>query len=103
MESVNKYVIYISIWLAVSVITLLIFRFIPKKMKEVSDPQTKNSLYTILIFAGIPMLMVSVLAPPVFLIGDKNMDFVYKLVWGGLCFGFIVYFLVKQKSRPNKN
>ncbi len=76
-------------------------------MKETEDMQTKNSLYTLLIFIGIPLMLVSVLAPPVFLIGDKNMDLVYELIWGGLCLIFVIYFIVKQmsgnKTDSNKN
>jgi len=68
-------------------------------MKETDDKQIKNSLYTILIFIGIPFLMVSVLAPPVFLIGDKEMDLVYELIWGGLCLIFVIYFFIKQRSK----
>jgi len=68
-------------------------------MKVVADPETKNSLYTILIFIGVPLLLASVLTPAVFLIGDKNMDDVYRIVWGGLCLGFVVYFLIKQKTK----
>jgi len=95
----NKYIIYISVWFIISVITLLLFRFIPKKMKEITDKDTKNSLYTILIFIGIPFLLVSVLAPPVFLIGDKNMDLVYELIWGGVCMVFVIYFIITKRSR----
>ena len=68
-------------------------------MKHITDHQTKNSLYTILIFIGLPLLLVSILAPPVFIIGDKDMDNVYKIVWGGLCLGYVVYFIIKQMSR----
>jgi hypothetical protein len=68
-------------------------------MKEITDNDTKNSLYTILIFIGVPLLLVSVLAPPVFLIGDKNMDPEYQLIWGGLCFIFVVYFIIRQRNR----
>ena len=68
-------------------------------MKDITDKDTKNSLYTILIFIGLPLLLVSVLAPAVFLIGDKNMDLEYELIWGGLCLVFVVYFIVKQRSR----
>jgi hypothetical protein len=68
-------------------------------MKEITDKETKNSLYTILIFLGVPMLLVSVLAPPVFLIGDKNMGLKYELVWGGLCLIFVIYFIVKQINK----
>jgi len=68
-------------------------------MKEITDKDTKNSLYTILIFIGIPFLLVSVLAPPVFLIGDKNMDLVYELIWGGVCMVFVIYFIITKRSR----
>ena len=95
----NKYTIIISIWFVVSLITLLLFKFIPKKMKEIADPQTKNSLYTILIFTGIPLLLAAILTPAVFLIGDKHMDDIYMIVWSGLCLVFVVYFLIRQKSK----
>jgi hypothetical protein len=68
-------------------------------MKQAEDRETKNSLYTILIFLGIPMLMVSILAPPVCIIGDKDMDSTYLIVWGGLCLLFAGYFFFKQLNR----
>ncbi len=94
-----KYEIIITIWFAVSLLTFLLFKFIPKKMKEIADPQSKNSLYTILIFIGVPLLLASILTPAVFLIGDKNMDDVYRIVWGGLCLAFVAYFFYKQVSK----
>jgi len=95
----NNYTVIIPIWLAVSLTTLLLFRFLPKKMKEIADPQTKNSLYTILIFIGLPLLLASVLTPAAFLIGDKNMENGYRIVWGALCLGFVVYFIIKQMNK----
>lgn len=67
-------------------------------MKETDDKQTKNTLYTILIFLGLPMLLLSVLTPPVFIIGDKDMNLAYDLIWGGLCMIFVIYFIIKQRS-----
>jgi hypothetical protein len=80
-------------------ITLLLFRFVPKKMKTVSDQQTKDSLFTILIFTGMPLLLASVLTPAIFIIGDKDMELAYKIVWLTLCLPFIIYFIIVNKNR----
>lgn len=95
----NKYIIIISVWFVISLVTLFLFRFIPGKMKRISDPQSKNSLFVILIFLGIPLLMISILTPLVFIIGDKNIDLIYEIIWVGLCLFFAVYFVLKQRSR----
>jgi hypothetical protein len=67
-------------------------------MKNVEDRQTKSSLFTIFVVTGIPLLMISILGPLVFIIGDKNMDVTYKGVWGSLVSVFVVYFFIKQRS-----
>jgi hypothetical protein len=71
----------------------------PKKMKQISDTQTKNSLYTITIFIGIPLLMLCIIAPPFFLIGDKNMQPLHRYLWISLIAAVIIYFLIKQKAK----
>lgn len=94
----HNYPVYIAVWFAVSILTLLIFKGIPRKMKKIEDRQSRNSLFTIMIFIGLPLLLLSVLAPLIFVIGDKNMEFHYKVIWIGLILVFLIYFLKKQKS-----
>jgi L-asparagine transporter-like permease len=94
----HNYPVYIAVWFAVSILTLLIFKGIGRKMKKIEDRQTRNSLFTVMIFTGLPLLLLSVLAPLIFVIGDKNMEFLYKAIWIGLILIFLIYFLKKQKS-----
>lgn len=95
----HNYPVYIAIWLGISLLTLFIFRAIPKKMKQIEDRQTKNSLFSIMIFFGIPLMLAAVVGPLIFIIGDKNMEPLYRYGWIGLISVFLIYFFVKQKSR----
>lgn len=95
----HNYPLYILIWLGVSLTVLFIFRVIPKKMKQIEDKQTKNSLFTIMIFFGLPLMLVAVVSPLIFIIGDKNMEPLYRYGWIGLISVFLIYFFIKQKSR----
>ena len=94
----HNYPVYIAVWFAASILTLLIFKGLGRRMKKTEDRQTKNSIFTIMIFIGLPLLLISVLAPLIFVIGDKNMEFHYKAIWIGLVTVFLVYFFMKQKS-----
>jgi hypothetical protein len=95
----HNYPVYIGVWFAVSLFTLFIFRVIPKKMKNIEDRQTKNSLFTIMIFLGLPLMLVSILGPMIFIVGDAGMDLSYKLIWGGLIILFLIYFFMKQRTK----
>jgi hypothetical protein len=94
----HNYPIYILIWLGVSLLTLWLFKVVSRKMRETEDKQTKNSFFTILVVVGLPLLLISVLGPLVFIIGDKNMWLPYRLVWSGLILIFAVYFFIKQRT-----
>ena len=96
---VHNYPLYILIWFAVTLLTLFIFRVIPLKMKQIEDKQTKNSLFTIMIFTGIPLMLTAVLGPLIFIIGDKNMLPIYRYGWIGLIAVFLIYFVFKQRSK----
>lgn len=74
-----------------------------RKTRETDDRQTKSSLFTLMIFVGLPLLLGVVLFPMVFIIGDKNMDSLYRLIWGGLIFLFLVYFIIKQRTPKHQN
>lgn len=95
----HNYPLYIAIWFGLSLITLWLFRVIPRRMKEVKDPQTKSSLFTILIVTGIPPLLACVIVPAVFIIGDNGMEPIYRYGWSALVLIFVIYFFIKQKSR----
>ena len=97
----HNYPVYIAIWTAISLMSLFIFKVVPRKMKQVNDKETKSSLFTIMIFAGLPLLLVSVLAPLIFVIGDKNMEFHYKVIWIGMIVVFLIYFFMKQKTKKS--
>ncbi len=83
----------------IALLTLFIFKVIPRKMKKTEDRQTKSSLFTIMIFIGLPLMLIAILGPMVFIAGDAGMGLSYKLIWGGLIIIFLFYFFMKQKSR----
>lgn len=95
---IHNYPLYIAIWFAATVFLLWWFRIMTRKTRETDDRQTKSSLFTLMIFIGLPLLLGVVLFPMVFIIGDKNMDSLYRLIWGGLIFLFLVYFIIKQRT-----
>jgi L-asparagine transporter-like permease len=94
----HNYPLYIVFWFIISLITLWLFKVVSRKMRETEDKQTKNSLFTILIVIGIPLLLAAVLGPLVFIIGDKNMEGIYRILWAGLILIFMIYFYIKQRT-----
>ena len=94
----HNYPLYIVFWFIISLITLWLFKVVSRKMRETEDKQTKNSLFTILIVIGIPLLLASVLGPLIFIIGDKNMEGLYRILWSGLILIFMIYFYIKQRT-----
>ncbi len=94
----HNYPVYILFWLIISIATLWLFKVLSRKMRETEDKQTKNSFFTILIIVGIPLLLAAVLGPLVFIIGDKNMANIYRILWGGLILIFMIYFYIKQRT-----
>jgi hypothetical protein len=79
------------------------FKTLPKKMKSVNDRAVRSSIFTVLIFIGVPLALIAILSPMIFIIGDKAMSSTYKLIWGALVFAFIVYFAVKQVHPKKQN
>ena len=94
----HNYPLYIVIWLVATVFAIWFVRFISRKMKNTEDRQTKNSLFTVLIIVALPLWLVTVLWPVIFIIGDKNMASIYRYTWLGLIGVFLVYFIQKQRS-----
>ncbi|MEO8514617.1 MAG: hypothetical protein ABI543_13735 [Ignavibacteria bacterium] len=96
----HNYAAYITIWLIVTVFVLWFFRFMYRKSRDTEDRQTKSSLFTLTVFIGIPLLLVTVIGPLVFIIGDKNMLPVYRYTWIGLI-GLLIIFLIFKQRKPD--
>jgi L-asparagine transporter-like permease len=93
----HNYPAYIAIWLFITIFILWYFRFMARKMQDTEDRQTKSSLFMLTVLIGIPLLLVAVLGPLLFIIGDKNMQPLYRYVWMGLIGLFLLYFVMKQR------
>lgn len=94
----HNYPVYIALWFVMTIFILWFFRFMTRKMRETEDRQTKSSLFTITILFGLPMILAIVVGPLFFLIGDKNMESVYRYLWIGLIGMFLLYFIIKQRN-----
>ncbi len=95
----HNYPIYIAIWFLITVFMLWFFRFMSRKMKNTDDRQTKSSLFTLTVFLGIPMLLIVIIGPLLFIIGDRNLGSLYRYVWIGLMGAFLMYFIFKQRTK----
>ena len=93
------YLIYILVWIGLLIFLAILFKILPAKMKEAKDPQTKSSLFTILMMFAIPLILVVVVGPIVLIAGDENMPVDYKYTFGVIAFLVIVYLLSIQRSR----
>lgn len=96
------YLIYILIWIALVVFLSLLFKFLPAKMKEANDRETKNSIFTILMLFAIPLSLVIVIAPIIIIAGDENMPDKYKYIFGIVVITAIAYVMFLQKSKKEK-
>lgn len=98
----HNYTIYIISWLIISMLLPLFFKSMYRKIQNTDDAQTRNTLFTLTMFTGIPVLIISLIFPLIFIIGDSGMNSLYRYTWAGLYMGFIFYFLIKQRSGKNK-
>ena len=94
----HNYPVYIVVWFFTSIFILWFFRFMYRKSRDTTDLQTKSSLFTITVVIGIPLLLIAVIAPLVFIIGDKNMLPVFRYTWIGLIGAFILFLIYKQRK-----
>jgi len=93
------YLIYILVWAALLVILGILFKVLPAKMKEAKDPQTKSSLFTILMLFAVPIILIVVIAPIIIIAGDENMPVEYKYAFGVIAFPVIVYIIFLQRGK----
>ena len=96
------YIIYILVWAALLVFLGILFKVLPAKMKETKDPQTKSSLFTVLMLFAVPIILIVVIAPIVIIAGDENMPVEYKYTFGVISFCVIVYILLLQRGKKKE-
>ncbi|RPI16993.1 MAG: hypothetical protein EHM58_10765 [Ignavibacteriae bacterium] len=93
------YLIYLLVWLSIILILNILYRVLPKKMKETENQQTKNTLFTILLFTSIPLILIAFIAPILILAGDKAMPGDYKIYFVVIAaVSIIASFTIKKKS-----
>ncbi len=97
----NIYTIELIVWIVLVLFTIFLFRKIPAKMKVSENPQTKSSLFTLLLILGIPLILFESIAPILILAGDHNMPVVYKYIFGGEILAVVIYFLSTQRSKQS--
>jgi hypothetical protein len=97
------YLIYLIIWLAIVIVLNILFRVLPLKMKDTKDPQTKNTLFAILLFSSIPLILICFIAPILILAGDKEMPSDYKIYFVIIAAIAIIgsFSLKKRKSKES--
>lgn len=93
------YLLYLIIWLLIVLVLNLLFRFIPRKIKRYNDQQTRNSLFSILMFTSIPLILIGFVGPVLILGGDENMPGDYKIYFVIIAFLAIsASFLIKKRK-----
>lgn len=95
----DSYLIYILIWIGLVVFLAFLFRIFPAKMKDAKDPQTKSSLFTILMLFAIPLILIIVIAPIIIIAGDETMPAGYKYVFGVVVLAAIGFMMYLQRSK----
>lgn len=98
----DNYLLYITVWVGILILIYLLFKFIPAKMKQTEDRQTKNSLFILLLILGIPLIFAAVIGPIVLVAGDKNMPAHYKYGYGIITAVVIAYLVYLQVTKPKK-
>jgi membrane-associated HD superfamily phosphohydrolase len=94
----HNYPLYIGVWFVATIFILWFFRFMYRKSRDTEDRQTKSSLFTITVIIGIPLLLATVIGPLVFIIGDKNMQPVFRYTWIGVIGIFLLFLIYKQRK-----
>ena len=93
------YLTYLLVWIAIIIILNLLYRVLPVKMKETEDPETKNTLFTLLLVSSVPLLLIAFLAPIIILAGDENMPDIYKIYFVLIAVTLITAsFILKKKK-----
>jgi|GEM_PF-2246055 len=99
----NHYLFYTAIWAAIASIVILLFKFIPRRMKEMENSGTKSFMFMILMVIGLPLIIFEFLVPIVIIMGNHNMPINEKIYFGILVIVFIFLFLMRNKVFKGKN
>lgn len=99
----NTYEIELVCWLGLILFVIVFVRSLTRKIKNTEEPQTKNSLFTLMLLIAIPVILFEIIAPIMILIGDKQMPVIYKYIFVGEIILVLVYFLSTQRSKRKFN
>lgn len=95
----DNYIIYILVWAGLLIFLAILFKVLPAKMKEIIDPQTKSSLFTILMIFAVPLILIVIIAPIVIIAGDENMPVKFKYAFAVIALVVIGYILYLQSGK----
>jgi purine-cytosine permease-like protein len=98
----DNYLLYILAWAGILILIYLLFKFLPAKMKQTEDRQTKNSLFSLLLILGVPLIFAAVIGPIILVAGDENMPVHYKYGYGIISVIVIAYLVYLQVTKPKK-
>jgi amino acid permease len=94
--------LYIIVWIGILVLLFLLFKVLPKKMKQTEDRQTKNSLFAIMLILGIPLILIAIIAPILLVAGNENMPVIFKYGYGIISLAVVAYLIYLQITKPKK-
>lgn len=95
----NNYIIYLLVWIALTLFLIIFYKFMRKKMLQTGDRQSKNSLFFILMIIGIPVLMFVSIAPIIVIGGDENMPQSYRNIFYFCAGALVIYFIFSQRRK----
>jgi predicted permease len=98
----HNYPLYIFIWLAAVIFVHFFFRYMYRKIKNTEDRATANSLFTVTVFIGVPVIISVIIGPIVFIIGDSAMDSGYRIIWTAMMIIISIYYLYRQSASKSK-
>lgn len=99
----NHYLIYTGIWVAIATIIILLFKYIPRRMKETESSGTKSFLFMILMVVGLPLILFEFLAPIIIIMGNQDMPANEKIYFGIIVVIFIFFFMMRNKVFKGKD
>jgi archaellum biogenesis protein FlaJ (TadC family) len=99
----DNYLIYLLVWIGVLFLLGVLFKLIPKKMKETKNIQTKNTMFTILMLIGIPLTLIAVIGPIVLVAVDEDMPLKYRYGFGIIALLIVGYMLFLQMAKKKES
>jgi hypothetical protein len=72
-------------------------------MKETKNIHTKNTMFTILMLFGIPLILIAVIGPIILVAGDENVPLKYKYGFGIIAFLIVMYLVFLQMGKKRES